>query len=84
MDNVNLYVLTTLAFDSRGNVAGKNVGVRFSRLDAEGHRAKGVQNEFERFSVSADWREDAETFFLGDAMLGFRFLVEEMQRAALR
>ena len=36
MDNVNLYVLTTLAFDSSGNVAGKNVGVRFSRLDAEG------------------------------------------------
>ena len=48
------------------------------------HRAKGVQNEFERFSVSADWREDAETSFLGDAMLGFRFMVEEMQRAALR
>jgi hypothetical protein len=85
MDNsVSVYVLTTLFLDSNGDVATRNVGVTFSVHQAEAHRAEGVQNEFDEFQVSANWREDAEASSLVGAMRGFRSLVEEMQRAALR
>ena len=77
-------VLTRLFFDGQGNVSSRNVGVTFSLHDAEAHRAGGVQNEFEEFLVSDDWREDTVTTALVKAMRSFRGMVEEMQEAALR
>jgi hypothetical protein len=84
MDCVYVYVLTSLAIDSNGEVIGKNVGVTFSLHEAEIHRAKGVENEFERFQVDANWLENAATTELVIAMRGFREIVKEMQEAALR
>jgi hypothetical protein len=84
MDCVHVYVLTSLAIDSNGEVIGKNVGVTFSLHEAEVHRARGVENEFERFQVDGNWLENAATTELVVAMRGFREIVKEMQEAALR
>ncbi|MBZ5571153.1 MAG: hypothetical protein LAO09_04655 [Acidobacteriia bacterium] len=83
-NSCSVYVLTRLFFDGQGNVSSRNVGVTFSLHDAEAHRAGGVQNEFEEFLVSDDWREDTVTTALVKAMRSFRGMVEEMQEAALR
>jgi len=85
MDNsCSVYVLTSLFFDRQGNVSSRNVGVTFSLHDAEAHRAEGVQNEFQEFPVSDDWREDTATTALVKAMRSFRGIVEDMQEEALR
>jgi len=84
MDCVNVYVLTTLSLDDEGNVLPCNVGVTFSLHEAEAHRAKGVENEFETFQIDSDWQEDAATTELVVAMRGFRDMVREMQEEALR
>jgi len=51
MDRVTVYVLTSLSIDSDGNVASRNVGATFDVFEAEAHRAKGVENEFETFAI---------------------------------
>lgn len=82
--HIKAYVLTRLAFDSKGNIVSRNVGVTFSLFAAEDHRAKGVENEVETFLVDTDWREDAETSALVRAIRDFRSMVQEMHDAALR
>lgn len=81
---LNAYVLTTLYIDPKGNVTSRNVSVTFDLFDAEAHKAKGVENEFEVFAVPGDWREDAEQSSLIGVMRHFREMVAELQAAALR
>ena len=83
-DNVNVYVLTSLAINSDGEVIGKNVGVTFSLHQAELHKAKGVENDFETFQIASNWLEDAATTELVIAMREFCGMVRAMQEAALR
>jgi hypothetical protein len=78
------YVLSSLFIDAKGNIFSKNVGVTFSLHLAEDHKSQDVANDFESFSVNADWREDAETTALVNAMRNLRSMVEEMQEASLR
>jgi hypothetical protein len=87
MDNPDfsdVYVLTSLFFDSKGNIANRNVGVTFSLHEAERHKGQGVENEYETFQIDSNWHEDAATTGLVIAMREFRSMVEEMQEAALR
>jgi hypothetical protein len=84
MDFFDVYILTRLVIEEHGNVTAENVDVTFDIHEAEAHREKGVENDFEKFSLPADWRCDAETSNLVKAMRNFRNMVEEMQREALR
>jgi hypothetical protein len=84
MDGLTLYVLTTLIIDAKGTVTTRNVGVTFDIFEAERHKGDGIENDFETFPVSADWREDAEQSRLIRTMRDFRELVADMQEAALR
>jgi hypothetical protein len=84
MNRLNLYVLTTLSIDAGGNVASRNAGVTFDIFEADAHRALGIDNDFDTFEVSDDWRDDAEQSSLIGAMRGFREMVQQMQEAALR
>ena len=84
MESVGVYVLTSLFLDAKGAVTSKNVGVTFDMFEAEAHKAKGVENDFEAFIVPADWRQDAEQSSLIGAMRDFREMIAEMQEAALR
>jgi hypothetical protein len=60
------------------------VGVTFDLLKAEAHRARDIENDFQRFDVSGNWREDAEQSNLVATMRDLRAMVQEMQEAALR
>ena len=84
MDGARIFVLTSLYIDDAGNVVNRNVGVTFDLIEAETHRAQGTENDFQTFSVSANWREDAEQSNLVTTMRDLRAMVEEMQEAALR
>jgi hypothetical protein len=85
MDNPDVsdvYVLTSLFFDSKGNVASMNVGVTFSLHEAEHHKGKGIENDFETFQIESSWLEDAATTDLVTAMREFRAMVRELQQDA--
>jgi hypothetical protein len=84
MEMLDTYVLTTLRLDTDGNVISTNVRVTFDIHDAEAHRDADVANDFETYSVAADWREDAETSNLVKAMREFREMVRQWQEEALR
>lgn len=85
MDNPclsNVYVLTSLFFDSKGNIKSRNVGVTFSLHEAERHKAQGVENEFETFQICSNWPEHAATTELVFAMREFCGMVKELQQDA--
>ena len=84
MDGARIFVLTSLYIDDAGNVANRNVGVTFDLLEAEAHRARDIENDFQSFNVSVNWREDAEQSDLVATMRDLRAMVQEMQEAALR
>lgn len=84
MEFVHVFILTTLALDKKGDVRSRNVAATFDLFEAEDHRNKGVENDYETFVVPCDWREDAATTGLITAMRNFRSMVEKMQREALR
>ena len=84
VDMFDSYILTTLKLDRNGNVISTNVAVTFDIHEAEAHRDADVGNDFETFSVAADWREDAETSNLVKAMREFREMVRQWQEEALR
>jgi len=84
MDYVNVYVLTNLTIDGNGEVKSKVVGVTFNIHEAEAHRAKGVENEFDTFQIDSDWREDAEVTATVLAMRAFREIVALQVEEALR
>jgi hypothetical protein len=79
----HIYVLTRLFINPSGEVVSRNVGVTFDVFEAEAHRAN-VENDFEKYALSSDWREDAEQSSIVACMRDFRQIVEEMQDAALR
>jgi hypothetical protein len=60
MDYFHVFVLTTLSLDKNGDVKSRNVAVTFDLFEAEDHRNRGVEHEYEVFVVPGDWREDAE------------------------
>ena len=84
MEFVHVFVLTSLALDKKGDVKSRNVAVTFDLFEAEDHRNKGVEHDYEVFVVPCEWREDAEKSELVAAMRGFRDIVKEMQDEALR
>ena len=84
MEFVHVFVLTSLDLDNSGNVKSRNVAVTFDLFEAEDHRNKGVENDYETFVVPSDWREDAATTGLITAMRDFREMVKGMQDEALR
>lgn len=84
MDGARIFVFTSLYIDDAGNVVNRNVGVTFDLFEAEAHRARGVENDFQTFSVPVNWREDAEQSNLVTTMRDLRAMVQEMQEAALR
>ncbi len=75
----SVYVLTSLFFDSKGNIKSRNVGVTFSLHEAERHKAQGVENEFEAFQICSNWQEHAATTELVFAMREFCGMVKELQ-----
>ena len=84
MDYFHVFVLSSLALDKSGDVKSRNVAVTFDLFEAEDHRNKGVENDYDIFVVPADWRDDAEQSKLIASMREFREMVKEMQDAALR
>jgi hypothetical protein len=84
MEMLDTYVLTTLNLDKDGNIISTNVAVTFDIHEAEAHRDKSVENDFETFAVSDNWREDAEQTALVKAMREFREMVRQWQEEALR
>ena len=85
MDHANFtsaYVLTSLFFDSKGNITSRNMGVTFSLHEAERHNAQGVENEFETFQICSNWQEHAATTELILAMREFCDMVKELQQDA--
>jgi len=84
MESARVYVLMTLSIDAKGEVKSKNIGVTFNIHEAEEHKAKGVEHDFETFQIEAKWQEDAATTDLIVALRTFRSIVEEQQAEALR
>jgi len=84
MDYFNAYVLTSLSINAEGNVTSRNVAVTFDVFEAEAHKGKGLEHEFEVFPVPGKWREDAEQSTLIASMRDFGEMVKAMQDEALR
>jgi hypothetical protein len=84
MEFVHVFVLTSLALDRSGEARSRNVAVTFDLFEAEGHRAKGIEHDYEVFVVAPDWRLDAGRSELVSAMRKFREIVKRMQDEALR
>ncbi len=84
MDYVHVFVLTSLDLDKSGDVNSRNVAVTFDLFEAEDHRNKGVENDYDVFVVPCDWQEDAAQSELISAMRGFRNIVKQMEDEALR
>ena len=82
MEFVHVFVLTHLSLDKNGDVKSKNVAVTFDLFEAEDHRNKGVENDYESFVVPCGWREDAEQSELIATMREFRAMVKELQQDA--
>ena len=84
MDYFHVFVLTSLDLDKSGDVKNRNVAVTFDLFEAEDHRNKGVENDYDVFVVPCDWQEDAAQSELISAMREFRNMVKQMQDEALR
>ncbi len=84
MDYFHCFVLKQLSLDKNGDVKSRNVAVTFDLFEAEDHRNKGVEYDYDVFVVPGDWQEDAATTGLITAMRDFREMVKAMQDEALR
>jgi hypothetical protein len=84
MDFFDVYILTRLVIEEHGNVTAENMDVTFDIHEAEAHREKGIENDFEKFRVPAHWRENAAQSELISAMREFREMIKTMQDEALR
>jgi len=82
MDYFHVFVLTSLSIDENGDANRRNVAVTFDLFEAEDHRNKGVENDYDTFVVPSDWQDDAATTGLVTAMREFRSMVEELQQDA--
>jgi hypothetical protein len=79
MDYFHVFVLTSLSIDENGDVKRRNVAVTFDLFEAEDHRNRGVEHEYDVFVVPGDWREDAELSELIIAMRDLREIVRQWQ-----
>jgi hypothetical protein len=79
---INAYVLTSLFVDSKGNIMSRNVGVTFSLHEAERHKGRGVEKEYETFQICSNWQEHAASTELVFAMREFCDRVKELQQDA--
>ena len=79
---VSVYVLITSHIDGSGTVRDRIVGVTFDLGEAEAHKAKGVEHEFETHKVEGNWQADAETSMIIEAMRDFRGVVNQLQEEA--
>ncbi len=84
MEFVHVFVLTSLALDKKGDVQSRNVAATFDLFEAEDHRNKGIEHDYDVFVVPSDWQEDAAQSELILAMRDFREIVKHMQDEALR
>lgn len=84
MEFVHVFVLTSPCLDRNGDVRSRNVAVTFDLFEAEDHRAKGNEHDYDVFVVAPDWREDAEQSSLIVALRDFRDTVKHMHDEALR
>jgi hypothetical protein len=84
LDYFHVFVLKQLSLDKNCDVKSRNFAVTFDLFEAEDHRNRGVENDYDTFVVPGDWRESAATTGLITAMREFREMVREMQEAALR
>ena len=84
MDYFHVFVLSSLDLDKSGDVKSRNVAVTFDLFEAEDHRNKSMENDYDTFVVPSDWRENAATTGLITAMREFREMVKGMQDEALR
>ena len=84
MESATVFVLTSLVIDAKGNVTCRNLGVTLNLHEAEAHRARAVEYDFETFQIDANWREDAAATDLVAAMRDFREMVRQWQEEALR
>jgi len=84
MDYFHVFVLTHLSLDKNDDVKSRNVAVTFDLFEAEDHRNKGVEYDYDTFVVPSDWRENAEQSELVAAMREFREVVKRLQDEALR
>ena len=82
MEFVHVFVLTHLSLDKNGDVESRNIAVTFDLFEAEDHRNKGVENDYESFVIPCDWRENAEQSELIAVMREFRAMVKELQQDA--
>jgi len=79
LDYFHVFVLTSLTVDKDGEVRSKNVAATFDLFEAEDHRNKGVEHDYEVFVVAGDWREDAEQSEFVIAMREFREMMRQWQ-----
>jgi len=84
MDYFHVFVLTHLSLDKNDDVKSRNVAVTFDLFEAEDHRNKGVEYDYDTFVVPSDWRENAEQSELVAAVREFREVVKRLQDEALR
>ena len=84
MDFFHVFVLTSLTLDKNGEVRSRNVAVTFDLFEAEEHREKGLENDYDAFVVPCDWRDDAEQSDLVRTMRAFRELIAKQHAEALR
>ena len=84
MDYFHVFVLKHLYLDRNGDVKSRNVAVTFDLFEAEDHRNKGVENDYDTFVVPCDWPKEAEQSELISTMREFRAMVKQMQDEALR
>jgi hypothetical protein len=84
MEFVHVFVLTHLSLDKNGDVKSRNVAVTFDLFEAEDHRNKGVEYDYDKFVVPSDWQGDAEVTTTVLAMREFREIVALQIEEALR
>lgn len=79
-DYCHVFVLRSLSLDKNGDVKSRNVAVTFDLFEAEDHRNRGVEHEYDVLVVPGDWREDAERSNLVKALRDLREMVRHRQK----
>lgn len=78
-DYCHVFVLRSLSLDRTGDVKVRNVAVTFDLFEAEDHRNRGVEHEYDVFVVPGDWREDADQSNLVKALRDLGGMARERQ-----
>jgi hypothetical protein len=73
-----------LTLDDHDTIIARNVGVTCSLHDAERHKSRGMEYDFEPFELESNWQQDVATTDLVMAMRGLCELVRQIQVEALR